>query len=1026
MPRLKILIIIVFVAINGFGQTYDIVGPGRSESFGSFLTLLPNGNYVVCDPGFDDGLLQNVGAVYLFNGKTNSIISSIKGSSSGDEVGDGGIKVLANGNYVISSEDWSNGANRSVGAVTWGDANLGVTGFINSSNSLVGSSIYDQIGSYGRIHILNNGNYVVCSPSWDNGTILNVGAVTWCNGKSGTSGIIDVKNSLIGNSKDDIVGCGGIIVLTNGNYVISSYNWNNGTAIKAGAVTWSNGNTGTSGIISNSNSLVGSSSYDQIGYKYVPGFEEVSYGVITALSNGNYVVCSPSWDKDSIINAGAVSWGDGNSGLTGVINSANSLIGNLDNDEVGSGGATALTNGNYVINSYHWNNGTIPKVGAITWSSGTKIISGNIDSSNSMIGNSANDSIGFGGVKALTNGNFVVSSYNWDNDSKINAGAATWGDGNKIIKGYINSANSLLGNSTNDLVSFGEISVLTNGNYVVNSPHWNNGIKTNAGAVTWGNGYKGISGSININNSLVGDSTNHLVGFGGITPLTNGNFVVWSRYWNNGNANNDGAATWGNGSLGITGIINSNNSLIGNSVGDIIALTNGNYVVRSSSWRNGSSTSVGAVTWGNGSTGTSGVINSNNSLVGTSSFDLVGLRGIVALSNGNYVVKSPFWDYGSIKDVGAVTFGNGMGGTTGYVDISNSLIGSTTNDKLGQSAITTLANGSYIVNSQTWDNGLSMDAGAVTLGNGVVGISGTINACNSVLNSGSYGESVYNDSSHLLIVGKPSHNRITLFKDEILKLANNLDFTSVNIFGTAPIQLVTNACEIIADLIPDGSLPVSGDLIAKVWVETIQPDSFVKRHYEINPVVNPQMATGKITFYFTQEEFDNFNAVNTIKLPTNSADFAGIANVRIEKHEGASKDSTGLPLTYNGNIHVLNPIDNQVSWNNYFKRWEIKVDVIGFGGFFVKSSKMNTGLTHQPSKSNNISLFPNPSEGKFNVKVDHPNEIQLSILTITGQLVQSQTISSRSEFEMDLGDIEPGIYVAKFSTGEVFKLFLKK
>lgn len=123
---------------------------------------------------------------------------------------------------------------------------------------------------------------------------------------------------------------------------------------------------------------------------------------------------------------------------------------------------------------------------------------------------------------------------------------------------------------------------------------------------------------------------------------------------------------------------------------------------------------------------------------------------------------------------------------------------------------------------------------------------------------------------------------------------------------------------------------------------------------------------------------------------------------------------------------LLNPIDNQVSWNNYFKRWEIKVDVNGFGGFFVKSSKMNTGLTRQQSKSNNISIFPNPSEGKFNVKVDHPNEILLSILTITGQLVQSQTISSRSEFEMDLGDIEPGIYVAKFSTGEVFKLFLKK
>ena len=55
---------------------------------------------------------------------------------------------------------------------------------------------------------LNNGNYVVASPSWDDPLTGNTdaGAVTWCNGSIGTSGTISAINSLIGSSVDDRVG----------------------------------------------------------------------------------------------------------------------------------------------------------------------------------------------------------------------------------------------------------------------------------------------------------------------------------------------------------------------------------------------------------------------------------------------------------------------------------------------------------------------------------------------------------------------------------------------------------------------------------------------------------------------------------------------------------------------------------------------------------------------------------------------------------------------------------------------------
>ncbi len=120
--------------------------------------------------------------------------------------------------------------------------------------------------------------------------------------------------------------------------------------------------------------------------------------------------------------------------------------------------------------------------------------------------------------------------------------------------------------------------------------------------------------------------------------------------------------TWGNGTIGVTGAVSTSNSLTGSSTSDqvgstgVTALTNGNYVVQSNSWRNGTATSAGAVTWGNGTAGVTGVVSSSNSLVGTKASDQVGSAGITSLSNGNYVVRSCSWDNGTATDAGAATW----------------------------------------------------------------------------------------------------------------------------------------------------------------------------------------------------------------------------------------------------------------------------------------------------------------------------------------------------------------------------------
>ena len=151
----------------------DITGPAGSGKFGTQVTVLPNGNFVVTDPGYDaPGPIADVGAAYLYDGATLALISTLTGSAASDQVGRGGVIVLSNGNFVVRSPDW----NSLRGAVTWGSATAGVTGAVSAANSLVGGTAGDSVGD--AVTALNNGNYVVSSTGWHNGPAVYAGAVT--------------------------------------------------------------------------------------------------------------------------------------------------------------------------------------------------------------------------------------------------------------------------------------------------------------------------------------------------------------------------------------------------------------------------------------------------------------------------------------------------------------------------------------------------------------------------------------------------------------------------------------------------------------------------------------------------------------------------------------------------------------------------------------------------------------------------------------------------------------------------------
>lgn len=777
--------------------------PVAGNKFGSYTTVLTNGNVVVAVP--NDSLMANAaGAVYLFDGTTGALISTLTGGYLGDQVGLGGVTALTNGNFVVNSWLWNW---NDLGAITWGSGTTGVSGLVSVSNSLLGSFAYDALGApsvvtgydarsgnfsaqigQGGVTALTNGNYVVSSPwAYNNG-----GMVTWGNGLGGTVGYANAANSLVGSSATcciagDFIGTT-VVALSNGNYVVGSPHFMNG-GLYQGAVTWGDGFGGTTvGMVSATNSLIGSANYDTVGAS------------ITALSNGNYVVNSYGWNS----NAGAVTWGNGLGGTAGTIaatagagivaslvgtpgqrigwgsgtfstdgvvalvgngnyvvnssaagfvtwgNGAGGTIGNLSsaNSLQGTSGSTTtkvtvLTNGNYVVANQFWHPGTFDSRGAVTWVSGTTgqvsdyVANANqniVSAANSLVGSILNDNVGSGGVTALTNGHYVVTSQNWDNGAVVNAGAVTWGNG--LVGGTVgavSSANSLVGSTANDQVglswSGAMVVALSNGNYVVGSKGWDSGVVVDVGAATWANGLGGTVGVISAANSLVGTTTLDYVG-ANITALKgNGNYVVSSN-WANGAATGAGAATWGNGTTGTVGTISTANSLVGSTIGDgvgggIIALPGGNYVVVSSSWDNGAVANVGAVTWADGTVGAAGTIAATAgagivaSLIGDQANDGLGgyfgaLASFTILTNGNYVVNAPAWH----GNTGYVGMGSATTGLSGVASAANGAVGAVAGDYLGTvggNGVRALPNGGYVISSAYYNGGVSTGFGRVTL-----------------------------------------------------------------------------------------------------------------------------------------------------------------------------------------------------------------------------------------------------------------------------------------------------------------------
>ena len=957
-------------------QNIVINGPAGSESFGKSITILTNGNYVISDPLWDNTTIPNVGAVYLYNGRSHTLISSLTGNTANDQIGSDGVTALSNGNFVVSSSNWNNSGLTRVGAVTWGNGLTGISGIVSASNSLIGTSANDWVGFRGAT-ALPNGSYVVRSLNWSNGSILGVGAVTWCNGLTGLTGAVSTANSLVGNCNYDHVGDRFITVLVNGNYVIGSPHCRIGTVGGVGAVTWCNGSTGLTGAVSVTNSLVGSQYSDNIGD-----------GGITGLPNGNYVVGSPSWQNGTAQSAGAATWGNGITGTVGVVSTANSLVGSYFNSQVGNGIVAILPNSNYVLSSSAWGDATNSYLGAVTLCNGSSSTVGVISDANSLIGSHSHDKVGRW-LTVLPDSSYLVVSPFWDNGILNGVGAVTWGNGTTGITGKVSTSNSLVGTNSGDQIGYNRVVALKNGGYVINSPYWNKGSLSSVGAITKISSSGTITGMVSTSNSLTGSQANDLVGQGDVMPLADGDYLINSPYWSNGTVINAGAISAGRANAGSTGVVSGANSLIGTGndrigSGNITTLSNGTYVINSPLWNNSAAVRAGAVTCVNISPDSIGSISTFNSLVGMSLNDSVGNGGITALPQGLFFVHTlSFRNAGSVRS-GAVTLVSSASPAMGTVDNCNSVMG-------------TLAN------------------------------------------KGNTFFITYDTIQKNLLVGLPAENKIivTSLTSKELAIATTSCTRIIQAEGTVPF--VDADCKLIATLKPADSSFVKGAFIAKVYLQTGTPQYngsvYVRRHYQITPVQNQDTAVAATTLYFQQSEFDDYNANNSSNpdLPTSLNDIAGISNLKVTQHQGTS--TTGLPgsFTTTGTpaYAAIDPADSNIVWNASQKRWEVTFNTTGFGGFFIYGSVDNSPLSTsnfdpQNKYKKRAVLFPNPAQTAITILLESHAMIgaSASILNIQGSIMQTVWLKSRQQ-SVDIVDLPAGFYFVKLANGEVLK-FVKQ
>lgn len=228
-----------------------------------------------------------------------------------------------------------------------------------------------------------------------------------------------------------------------------------------------------------------------------------------------------------------------------------------------------------------------------------------------------------------------------------------------------------------------------------------------------------------------------------------------------------------------------------------------------------------------------------------------------------------------------------------------------------------------------------------------------------------------------------------------------------------------NNCQLISRVEKETASTVAGNVTSKVWVDNLQPN-YVSRRYEINSDANTANATGKVTLYFKQAEFDAYNSTNTVKLPTSSTDMSNKANLLIEKYSGTS--NTGIAASYGSTPVIIMPNVTDIVWNDTYQYWEVTFQAAGLGGYFIRTSSAFLG-TNEIKADSGVNIYPNPAKTFVTVDLGKNYKAKITIIDVSGRLVKTLNINSKDK--VNVSGLVKGTYLFDITLDDDKKIVKK-
>jgi hypothetical protein len=518
---------------------------------GGIYPLL-NGNFLIVSSEDDVGGLVDAGSVILAD-SDGVIISTISGDQEDDKIGSEGITILSNGTFLISSRFDDVGSIVDVGSVKLVDSSTGLEIVTLSSDD-----VNDNFANAG-VFALSNGNFLISSTVDDIGGIDDVGSVKLVNGTTGV-----VIASIEGDQLGDNLGSGGIAVLNNGNFVISSWRDDIGSLVNGGSVKLVDGTTGAIIV-----SIEGDQDLDYYGTKPA-----------VVLSNGNFVIALPNDDVGGLVDAGSVKVVDG---VTGAI--LVSVDGDQASDFLGYNGildglSAGSVDGSFAIFSEFDDDGLMSNAGSI------KIIDKNTNSFLFNIkGSEVNYRLGNGNFLLLSNKNFILYSSEADNGVLSNAGRVDLFNG---LNGSL--IISIKGDQDSDHLGGDGVSVLSNGNFVISSSQDDVNGLLDAGSVMLVDGASGL-----VLKQYKGKKSDDRISIGGTKVFSNGDFAFISDLEDVGAIDSAGTVRFVNGLSGKEYFSDKGQSSFDFQNGNIIELAIDEYLFATPGYNLDSNINTGRV-----------------------------------------------------------------------------------------------------------------------------------------------------------------------------------------------------------------------------------------------------------------------------------------------------------------------------------------------------------------------------------------------------------------------------------------------